>query len=109
MISNLDDMRIWAKAVATGTLLTPEMQRQRLDAMSAMNPEQTAFYGMGISNAAGWLGHSGSVFGYQSVVIYLPEEQTTLVCFLNTDVPHDAAATLARAITTIISPDHVYR
>ncbi|MDT5225018.1 MAG: D-alanyl-D-alanine carboxypeptidase [Mycobacterium sp.] len=109
MISTLDDMRVWAKALATGTLLTPEMQRQRLDTISPMNPEQTAFYGLGIFNAAGWLGHSGSVFGYQSVVVYLPEAQTTLVCFINTDVPHDASTTLARAITTVISPDHVYR
>ena len=30
MISTLDDMRIWAPALATGKLLTPEMQAQRL-------------------------------------------------------------------------------
>jgi hypothetical protein len=28
MISTLDDMRIWARALATGVLLTPETQRE---------------------------------------------------------------------------------
>jgi D-alanyl-D-alanine carboxypeptidase len=64
---------------------------------------------LGIFNAAGWIGHSGSIFGYQTVVLYLPATQTTLVFFINTDVPHEAGATLARAITSVISPDHVYR
>jgi hypothetical protein len=31
------------------------------------------------------------------------------VFFINTDVPHDASTSLARAITEIISPEHVYR
>lgn len=54
-------------------------------------------------------GHSGSIFGYQTVALYLPQKQTTLVFFINTDVPHEASTTLARAITSVISPDHVYR
>ena len=108
MISTLDDMRIWASALATGALLTPETQRQRLDTTVPMNPQKSSFYGLGIFNAAGWIGHSGSIFGYQSVALYLPQMQTTLVFFINTDVPHEASTTLARAITSLISPDHVY-
>jgi len=109
MISTLDDMRIWAGALAPGALLTPQTQRLRLDATVPMNAQETAFYGLGIFNAAGWIGHSGSIFGYQTVALHLPQTQTTLVFFTNTDVPHEASTTLARAITTVISPDHVYR
>jgi D-alanyl-D-alanine carboxypeptidase len=109
MVSTLDDMRIWARALAAGTLLTPEIQRQRLDTTVPMNPQKTAFYGLGIFNAAGWIGHSGSIFGYQTVALYLPQTQTTVVFFINADVPHEASTTLGRAITTVISPDHVYR
>lgn len=109
MISTLDDMRVWARALATGALLTPHTQRQRLDATVPMNGQKSAFYGLGIFNAAGWIGHSGSIFGYQTVVLYLPVTQMTLVFFINTDVPHEAGTVLARAITSVISPDHVYR
>jgi D-alanyl-D-alanine carboxypeptidase len=109
MISTLEDMRIWAHALATGPLLTPETQRQRLDTTVPMNPEKSAFYGLGIFNAGGWIGHSGSIFGYQTVALYLPQTQTTLAFFINTDTPHQASTTLASAITSVISPDHVYR
>ena len=109
MISTLDDMRIWARALATGVLLTPETQRERLDTTVPTSPEGTAFYGLGLFNAAGWIGHSGVIFGYQTLVLYLPQLQTTLVFFINTDVPHQAGTTLAHAITNVISPEHVYR
>ena len=74
-----------------------------------MNPEETAFYGLGLFNAGGWIGHSGIIFGYQTVALYLPQTQTTLVFLINTDVPHQAGTTLAHAITNVISPDHMYR
>jgi D-alanyl-D-alanine carboxypeptidase len=109
MISTLDDMRIWARALADGALLTPDTQRQRLDTIVPMNPERTAFYGLGIFSDGGWIGHTGVIFGYQTGVFYLPQTQTTLVFFTNSDQPHDAGTTLARAITSVISPDHVYR
>ena len=109
MISTLDDMRIWARALATGALLKPETQRQRLDTSVPMNPEQTSFYGLGIINAAGWIGHTGVIFGYETMAFYLPQTQTTLVFFINTDVPQEASATLAHAITSVICPDHVIR
>lgn len=108
MISTLDDMRIWAAALATGALLTPETQRERLAAAVPMSPGGSAFYGLGLFNASGWIGHSGAIFGYQTVALYLPQEQTTLVFFINTDVPHEASTTLAQAITAVITPDHVY-
>ena len=109
MISTLEDMRIWTRALATGALLTPETQRQRLDTTVPMNPEKSAFYGLGIFNDGGWIGHTGVIFGYQTAAFYLPQTQTTLVFFMNTDVPHEAGTMLANAITSVISPDHVYR
>src|SRR6202040_3689587 len=101
MISTLDDMRIWARALATGALLTPETQRERVDSTVPMNPEGSAFYGLGIFNSGGWIGHSGVIFGYQTGVFYLPQTQTTLVFFINTDVPHQAGNILAQAITSV--------
>ncbi len=49
------------------------------------------------------------MFGYQTVALYLPQTQTTLVFFINTNAPLDAGTKLASAITKVISPDHQYR
>jgi D-alanyl-D-alanine carboxypeptidase len=108
MISNLEDMRGWAAALATGKLLTPGMQAQRLQTVGS--PGQDG-YGLGIFNLGGWIGHNGSLPGYQTVTVYLPEKQTTLVILTNTDIEYQGSApstTLATAITKIVSPDHIY-
>jgi D-alanyl-D-alanine carboxypeptidase len=51
--------------------------------------------------------------GYQTVAIYLPERETTLVVMINTDIAvpggGDPSAALATAITSVITPDNVYR
>jgi D-alanyl-D-alanine carboxypeptidase len=111
MISTLDDMRVWADALAAGTLLSPETQRQRLDTANAPPLPPQDGYGLGIFDLAGWVGHNGSLPGYQTVVVHLAEKQMTLVIMSNTDIPAgggEPSTALANAITKIVSPDHVY-
>ncbi|MEU3430845.1 serine hydrolase domain-containing protein [Streptomyces gardneri] len=109
MISNLQDMRSWARTVATGTLLTPETQAERLK-IPPGSPDGSG-YGLGIFNIQGWIGHNGSLPGYQSLTIYLPEAEATLAVLLNTDITQDGTAPstlFGKAITTIVTPDHIY-
>ncbi|MGW7438580.1 serine hydrolase domain-containing protein [Streptomyces sp. NPDC054849] len=109
MISDLQDLRSWARTLATGTLLTPATQAQRLKTTSVGIPG--AGYGLGLFNVQGWIGHNGSLPGYESLGIYLPQEQATLVVILNTDVLHDGqepSTLFGEAITGIVTPDHVY-
>jgi D-alanyl-D-alanine carboxypeptidase len=111
MISTLDDMRIWAPALATGQLLSPAMQAQRLQTVGSPGLPPQDGYGLGIFNVGGWIGHNGSLPGYQTVSVYLPQQQTTLVILTNTDVGYqggEPSTALANAITRIISPGHVY-
>jgi D-alanyl-D-alanine carboxypeptidase len=111
MISNLDDMRIWAGALATGKLLTPQMQAQRLQTVGSPGMPPQDGYGLGIFNLGGWIGHNGSLPGYQTVVVYLPEKQASLVILTNTDIEYQGAepsTTLATAITKELTPDHIY-
>jgi D-alanyl-D-alanine carboxypeptidase len=111
MISTLDDMRIWAAALATGKLLTPQMQTQRLQTVGSPGMPPQDGYGLGIFNLGGWIGHNGSLPGYQTVVVYLPQKQTTLVILINTDIEYqgsEPSATLATAITKELTPDHIY-
>ncbi|MET0698182.1 MAG: serine hydrolase domain-containing protein [Mycobacterium sp.] len=111
MTSTLDDMRRWAPALATGTLLSPQMQQQRLQTVNATGLPPQDGYGLGLFDLAGWIGHNGSLPGYQTVVVYLPEKDLTMVIFTNTDVPYEGSepsTVLATAITKIITPEHVY-
>ncbi len=111
MISTLDDMRTWATALATGKLLTPKMQEQRLQTVGSPGMPPQDGYGLGVFNLGGWIGHNGSLPGYQTVVVYLPQKQTALVIMTNTDIEYNGAepsTTLATAITKELTPDHIY-
>ncbi|MFG2619017.1 serine hydrolase domain-containing protein [Streptomyces sp. NPDC048507] len=111
MISDLPDLRTWAKTLATGTLLTPATQAQRLKVSAAGDLPDTG-YGLGIFNVEGWIGHNGSLPGYQSLTVYLPQSQATMVVLLNTDIAHEGAepsALFGEAITKIVTPQHVFR
>ncbi|MCQ9130645.1 serine hydrolase domain-containing protein [Streptomyces hilarionis] len=115
MISTLDDLRIWARTVATGVLpdgnrmISPATQKQRLITPATSIPG--AGYGLGIFNVQGWIGHNGSLPGYESLTIYLPSAQATLVVVLNTDINYknqEPSTLFGDAITSIVSPDHVF-
>ncbi|MEU3841079.1 serine hydrolase domain-containing protein [Streptomyces sp. NPDC028635] len=115
MISQLDDLRVWARTVATGKLpnggdmISPATQKQRL--MTPATPIPGAGYGLGIFNVQGWIGHNGSLPGYESLTIYLPEAQATVVVMLNTDINYkneEPSTLFGQAVTQIISPDHVF-
>ncbi|MER7764346.1 serine hydrolase domain-containing protein [Streptomyces sp. NPDC097619] len=110
MISTLDDLRKWAPVLANGTLLTPATQAERLKT-HPMPVSGQAGYGLGIFDVNGWIGHNGSLPGYQSLTLHLKDPETTLVVLLNTDVQkgiHEPTTYFGRAVTEIVSPGHVY-
>ncbi|KLO30330.1 serine hydrolase domain-containing protein [Mycobacterium haemophilum] len=111
MISTLDDLHVWTIAAATGKLLSPAMQRQRLETVDEPGVPVRIRYGLGIGNFAGWIGHDGTLPGYETVAVYLPDKQLTLVILTNTNIDYRgeaASMTLAAAVTKIVSPDHRY-
>jgi D-alanyl-D-alanine carboxypeptidase len=110
MISTLHDLKIWAKACATGELLTPALQRQRLTwvTLPPLKPGNT--YGLGIIDKTGWIGHEGSLPGYTSMSYYLPDEDATMIVLVNTDIHIDGkspALALFRALAQIVTPNNV--
>ncbi|MEV8327221.1 serine hydrolase domain-containing protein [Kitasatospora sp. NPDC056731] len=109
VISNLTDLQNWAKSLATGSLLKQDTQSQRLKTQPTGDPG--VGYGLGLFNNNGWIGHNGSLPGYETVAVYLPQSQATLVILLNTDVPYrgsEPSSLFAKAITQIVSPKNVY-
>ncbi|MFF4760277.1 serine hydrolase domain-containing protein [Streptomyces sp. NPDC001292] len=115
MVSNLDDLRVWARTVATGVLpdgtrlISPASQKQRLTTLPTSIPG--AGYGLGIFEVRGWIGHNGSLPGYESLTVYLPSARTTLVVLLNSDTDHkgtEPSTLLGEAVTKIVTPGHVF-
>lgn len=109
MISNLHDLRRWAEIVATGKLLSPQTQAQRLKTLPTGFPGTS--YGLGIFETNGWIGHNGSIPGYETVTVHLPSPKATLVIMINTDSTSEGqepSTLLARAITAVVTPDNVY-
>lgn len=77
-VSTLEDMAIWAKAWATGSLLKPETRKEQ----QTWSPH--AKYGLGITYPAGpLLGHNGAIPGFQSLIGYEPKTGATVVVFAN--------------------------
>ncbi|MFJ3201538.1 serine hydrolase domain-containing protein [Streptomyces sp. NPDC086989] len=109
MVSDLQDLRSWARTLATGTLLTPATQAERLKT-TPMNIQGDG-YGLGIFDVQGWIGHNGSIPGYEVLPVYLPQAGATMVILLNTDSEYkgqEPSTLFGQAVTSIVSPAHVY-
>ncbi len=84
MISTLDDLRLWTEALARGALLSPTMQRERLQWSAFPGGEAVnSRYGLGIAAVDNFLGHSGGIAGYESMALHLPEANATIVVLAN--------------------------
>ena len=84
MVSTLNDMRVWAESLATGSLLTPEVWAQATTDMVPFvfggnynGPGQWR-YGLGFVESGGFFGAEGSFAGYESATMHSPELQTTI-------------------------------
>jgi D-alanyl-D-alanine carboxypeptidase len=82
-ISTLHDLKIWAKALATGTLLRAATQKERLSWIPIGASPAAAKYGLAITNIHGFLGHNGQLPGFQSFMGYLPQKGATIVVLTN--------------------------
>jgi D-alanyl-D-alanine carboxypeptidase len=109
MISDLHDLRSWASTLAEGTLLSRATQAERLTMLPT--GRDGIGYGLGIFDNHGWIGHNGSLPGYQTVMVYLPKVKATLVVHTTSDIAVEGKALstkFAQAITNIVTPKNVY-
>ena len=82
-ISTVNDLIIWAEADATGALLSPETQKERLSWVSPP-PDPNAQYGLAIAEfPGGFIGHDGQLPGFNSFVAHNPETGATIVVVTN--------------------------
>ncbi len=110
MISDISDLRTWAKAVCTGRLLKPETQKARLKTGPI---EGLGFleYGEGIAKGGKFCGHPGNIDGFSTQMWYLPEKDATAVVNVNrfdsySEAPAEA---ILGDIIKILFPNYVPR
>ncbi|MFZ2314436.1 MAG: serine hydrolase domain-containing protein [Gammaproteobacteria bacterium] len=98
MISTVGDLKKWAHALATGSVLSPAMQAQRVSSILPMSFDPCADndpsrphptcpeydqYGYGLGSIEGWRGHTGDYLGYQLLMMYEPTSGATIVIMVN--------------------------
>lgn len=87
-----------------------ELQAERLTVTPFAPDDSESGYGLGLFNINGWIGHNGSLPGYKTVTVYLPEKEMTLVVMANSDVDgeSDVAPELLTPITELLTPKNIY-
>jgi D-alanyl-D-alanine carboxypeptidase len=87
-ISTLHDLHIWAKALATGRLLSAATHKEQLRFVNLGNKwlGKAFGYGLGVADFGGFLGHNGSLPGYQSWMGYQPRQGATIIVLVNLNV-----------------------
>jgi D-alanyl-D-alanine carboxypeptidase len=95
-------MIIWAKADATGALLSSEAQKERLTWVSPP-PSPGAQYGLAIAEfPGGFIGHDGQLPGFNSFVAHNPETGATIVVVTNVYSAPDGSQPANKITMTIV-------
>jgi D-alanyl-D-alanine carboxypeptidase len=110
LVSTMADLRTWIVSYATGSLISPEMQEQRLTWMTLPPNTPDHAYGIGIGIDHGWLGHTGELPGYNCSAFYLPEKKAVMIVMVNTDIPvgkSNPAPAIMKALAQVVTPGNV--
>ncbi|MQA74642.1 MAG: serine hydrolase [Solirubrobacterales bacterium] len=90
MVSTLNDLHTYARALATGRgLLSERMQTRRLRFVPLRLTGRVFRYGLGIAKFGTYLGHNGQVPGYGAMMLSSPDRRATLIALGNTAVTFD--------------------
>jgi len=94
------DLAVWGRALATGELLDPDMQAQRLTFYTTGDPH--ARYGLGVVDINGLVGHNGEISGFMSQAARRESDGTVIVVLSNLMIAPDLTEP-ATAISELIS------
>ena len=109
IISTLDDLHVYARAVCTGRLLKPATQAARLRGKHLLGAPDFARYGDGIELLGPLCGHNGTIFGFSTEMFYLPAKDAVIVINVNRldEDDQSQSSALLVALTRILFPDRV--
>jgi D-alanyl-D-alanine carboxypeptidase len=94
MISTVDDLLVYGRALGTGKgLLSPQAQKERLDSFVSDVPplnqpplKGDLEYSIGMGKDHGWVGHNGEIPGYNTYLFYHPDLEAVVVVLVNSDI-----------------------
>jgi D-alanyl-D-alanine carboxypeptidase len=95
LVSTFADMKLWAKAVAEGRLLSEAMKAERF--MWINN-----HYGFCVMKSGDWVGHAGTIWGYNSHVFYNTAKKLTYVILVNSAMPATPVESFSAALWPIL-------
>lgn len=93
MVSNLYDLKTYARALYEGKLISAASRKSmqtwhHMDGYPNPFPHKVyslidIFYGGGMMNWGGLIGHNGTIQGFNGVMAYIPGKDTTVVIWVN--------------------------
>ena len=104
LFSTLDDGRVWAETLGTGSLLKPETQELRQIGHQIPKPPYD-LYAVGMGETNGWLGHNGEGVGFTAATFHDTATGANIVVYMNrSDVPGAHPADQAfRALSDVLA------
>ncbi|MCX6286469.1 MAG: hypothetical protein NTY96_05090 [Bacteroidetes bacterium] len=93
MVSTIPDLKIWLKVLAEGKFLSENMKAERFRLVDNR-------YGFCIMKNGDWVGHAGSIFGYNTHALYNTAKKITLIINVTTNflLPAEDFSTAFRKI-----------
>ena len=109
IISNIYDLKIFAKEIYEGSLLSEASQRGHLVALQMKDVPIGIRYGEGIGNMGQFWGHNGTIFGFSSEMWYFPKKDAVIIINVNRLDLDDKSksSNLFFKITKILFPQEV--
>jgi D-alanyl-D-alanine carboxypeptidase len=103
-ISTADDLTRYVKALVGGGLLSPAMQKTRLDSVRPTDPAAPdgPGYGLALARFGPFYGHTGELPGFNTFTGYDPQTDTTVVTWASLAPSPDGQDPAAQMAKTII-------
>lgn len=95
LVSTFSDIKVWAKAVAEGRLLSEATRAERFKWVDN-------HYGFCVMKVGNWIGHPGTIWGYNSHVFYNIEKKTAYVILVNSAMPASPVESFTAALLPIL-------
>lgn len=105
--STVADLALFAREVAEGSLLSPELQAERLSTTKFTGVDLNVGYGLGVLTMNDLVGHNGDITGGGGTMFRLPEQDATFVVLVNLSTnSENSSGAIANALIDDLYPGH---
>jgi len=82
IISNIPDLKTYAKALVEGKLISAQSQNEREKFINTGTADYLK-YGLGLLYLGGFIGHNGGITGFNTSMYYNPEVDALIIVSVN--------------------------